>query len=118
MASGRGRANQKVLPWPISLSTPIWPPWASTASLQKVNPKPVPWWFLRSSTWPNFSKMRWWNSGAIPGPLSVTATRTSLVDGVIPMRTSPPFGVNLMALLSQVLEHPADQADVCGDDEG
>jgi len=30
-----GNSSQKVLPLPTSLSTPIRPPWASTASLQK-----------------------------------------------------------------------------------
>ncbi len=37
-----GRVNQKVLPEPPVLSTPMPPPWASTASLQKVRPRPVP----------------------------------------------------------------------------
>ena len=33
--SARGSVNQKVLPESGELSTPIVPPWASTASLQK-----------------------------------------------------------------------------------
>jgi|GEM_PF-5170983 len=37
----QGSTNQKVLPLPTSLSTPMRPPWASTASVQKVNPQPV-----------------------------------------------------------------------------
>jgi len=36
-----GSSNQKVLPFPTSLCTPIRPPWASTANLQKVSPRPV-----------------------------------------------------------------------------
>ena len=36
-----GRVNQNVLPLPTSLSIPIFPPWASMASLQKASPKPV-----------------------------------------------------------------------------
>ena len=36
-----GNSNQNVLPRPTSLSTPISPPCASTASLQKVRPRPV-----------------------------------------------------------------------------
>lgn len=34
--------KKKLLPIPISLSTPIFPPWASMNSLLMVNPKPVP----------------------------------------------------------------------------
>jgi len=36
-----GSSNQKVLPFPTSLCTPIRPPWASTANLQNVSPRPV-----------------------------------------------------------------------------
>jgi hypothetical protein len=40
LGGGVGIVNQKRLPWPISLSTPMAPPWAVTANLQKVNPSP------------------------------------------------------------------------------
>ena len=36
-----GSTNQNVLPLPTSLSTPMEPPWASTANLQNVSPSPV-----------------------------------------------------------------------------
>jgi hypothetical protein len=44
--------NEKVLPFPSVLSTVIRPPCASTASLQKARPRPVP--TRRESSWPNF----------------------------------------------------------------
>lgn len=51
-----GRVNEKVLPWPGALSTQIRPPWASTTSLQKVRPRPLP--VLRwLPAWPNLAKI-------------------------------------------------------------
>lgn len=41
-AATRGIVNENVLPAPTVLSTWIWPPCASTASLQKARPRPVP----------------------------------------------------------------------------
>jgi len=68
-----GTVNQKVLPFPTSLSTPIEPPWASTANLQKV--KPSRWKyccrFCCGETWPNFSKILSLLSLGIPGPVSL-----------------------------------------------
>jgi iron complex outermembrane receptor protein len=52
-----GKVNQKLLPWPRTLRTPISPPWALMASLQNVNPSPVECLNFRRSTWPNFVKI-------------------------------------------------------------
>ena len=67
---------KKVVPWPTWLCRDMTPPWAFTASLQKVSPRPV---LVRgarpSLAWANFSKMRSWYSGGMPWPLSWTAMR-------------------------------------------
>src|SRR5205085_7553529 len=41
LAGCNGSVTVKVVPCPGALSTAIEPPWASTASLQKVSPSPV-----------------------------------------------------------------------------
>ena len=60
-----GSVNQKVLPFPTSLSTPIFPPWARTISRAIVSPSPDPPDFP-PGTWKNFSKIRSRNSGGMP----------------------------------------------------
>lgn len=37
-----GKSRKKVLPFPSSLSTPSWPPWASTMSRVTYRPSPSP----------------------------------------------------------------------------
>src|ERR671936_2438323 len=74
-----GRVNQKVLPLPISLSTPIAPPWSSTSRRDNASPRPVPS-YLRladASSWENSWNSFGWSSGAMPIPVSVTAIRAS-----------------------------------------
>src|SRR5262249_32617565 len=73
--SALGSVNQKVLPFPGSLSTPMSPPWLRTISLAMERPKPVPL-ELVPGTRKNFSKIRSWYSFAIPVPVSATAKRT------------------------------------------
>src|SRR5579875_276201 len=43
-----GIRNQKVLPFPSSLSTPIVPPWSSTIALQMASPNPLPFFSVAS----------------------------------------------------------------------
>jgi hypothetical protein len=56
-----GSSAQNVLPFPVSLSTPMRPPWCSTIALQMARPSPVPPLsrLAAVSTWPNLSKTRW-----------------------------------------------------------
>src|SRR6185436_7497397 len=50
-----GSVNQKVLPFPISLSTPISPPCISTSRRDNASPRPVPSYFrlAEASSWEN-----------------------------------------------------------------
>src|SRR3989441_9980378 len=74
-----GRVNQKVLPFPISLSTPMAPPCSSISRRESASPSPVPS-YLRlaeASSWENSWNSLGWSSAAMPMPVSVTAIRTS-----------------------------------------
>src|SRR6266478_7707518 len=74
-----GRVNQNVLPFPISLSTPIVPPCSSISRRDSASPSPVPS-YLRladASSWENSWNSLGWSSVAMPIPLSVTAIRIS-----------------------------------------
>src|SRR5215467_9649219 len=70
----RGKVNQKVLPYPGLLSRPISPPCASTISREIDRPSPAPPDAL-PGTRKNFSNTRFWYSGGMPSPLSVTSKR-------------------------------------------
>ena len=52
--------NQKVLPWPSSLSAPISPPISSTSRLEIASPRPVPPYrrVVEPSAWVNGSNSR------------------------------------------------------------
>src|SRR5216683_2935085 len=96
----RGNVKVNVDPVPSLLSTQIRPPCSSTNFLASVSPRPVPSCFLASSlpTWRNSSKMAAWSSGAIPIPVSVTATSTAPSLRLAFRLIWPPSGVNLTAL--------------------
>ena len=71
-----GNSNQKVLPCPTVLSTPIFPPISSTRRLDKARPRPVPSTSLvsapsRSKGLKSCSSL----SGGMPGPVSITEMR-------------------------------------------
>src|SRR5262249_51450784 len=99
-----GRVKVNVDPLPISLVSQIRPPCSSTNFLASVRPSPVPSRFRAASvpTWRNSSKTVAWSSGAIPMPVSLTATSTAPSTGaaVTPMR--PPSGVNFTAFESRL----------------
>src|SRR5579883_2008740 len=74
-----GNRNENVLPDPNSLSTQIFPLCARTSRLAIASPKPIP--PTEAPCCGSFtksSKISWWYSGAMPGPVSETATRTAL----------------------------------------
>ena len=52
-----GKVNQKVLPAPSWLVTPMLPPWDSTAIFAKVRPRPEPRRFCGLSNWANLAKI-------------------------------------------------------------
>src|SRR2546429_9118945 len=74
-----GNVQVNVLPSPGTLSTFTEPPWSSTIILTTVSPRPCP--PARRSysqgTWKKRSKIRSWNSGAIPTPVSRTCNFTT-----------------------------------------
>src|SRR5216117_377545 len=101
-----GRVNQKVLPFPISLSTPMAPPCSSISRRDSASPSPVPS-YLRladASSWENSWNSLAWSSVAMPIPVSVTAIRISEPPLTGPAATvmRPPSGVNLMAFESRL----------------
>src|SRR5947208_6431056 len=97
-----GSVNQNVLPFPISLSTPMVPPCSSTSWRDSARPSPVPS-YLRlaeASSWENSLKSLGRSSAAIPIPVSLTAIRTSEiapppVDGGGHNRDPPAVGRKL-----------------------
>src|SRR5262249_12313826 len=91
-AFGCGSVNQKVLPLPTSLSTPILPECASTTSRAIVSPSPQPP-TLAHGTWKNFSKIRSRSSVGIPSPVSFTSKRTLPSEGSARRSIRPPVGV-------------------------
>ena len=89
----------KLVPFPSSLSTLIFPPFASTKSLHRKSPKPVP----ASLFVPcvvkcsSFLKSLFRFSLLIPIPVSITEIRTEsffISDEIV---TFPSLGVNLSA---------------------
>ena len=112
-----GSVNTNVLPLPSSLSTQIRPPCSSTSRFDSARPRPVP---SRCSApasvcW-NSSKMRSWSSGAMPGPVSATETRTSPLTRDRAHVDRPALGRELHRVREQVEDHLSDPALVAGDD--
>ena len=103
-ASGSGSSNQKVLPTPISLSTPISPPCSVTSWRQIARPSPVPPKLSRivSSAWEKASKMRPRASGAMPMPVSLTSKRTMSPPALRTWIETVPSAVNLTALAARL----------------
>ena len=101
--------NQKVLPCPGVLSTPIVPPMAAVRRWEMARPKPVPPYFrvVESSAWENAWNRRPWASGAMPMPVSVTVKRSSVVSAVASSRvvrtTTSPCAVNFTALPTRLV---------------
>src|SRR5262245_48518165 len=89
--TGRTRTNR--LPRPGSLSSSSRPPSASASSRAIVRPSPVP----PPSPDQNGRKIRSASCGAIPGPVSATATLTSPFSAASPRSTRPPAGVQWSA---------------------
>lgn len=97
--------NQKVLPRPGSLTTPISPPSSPTSALQMARPRPVPpkRSEMPSSAWVKRSKIRPAASGAMPMPVSDTSKRSRRPPGSGPSAastatTTSPASVNFTAL--------------------
>ena len=110
--AGRGASrtvNQKVLPWPGVLSTPIAPPIRVTSGCEMVRPNPVPPYFrvVEPSAWENAWNRRAWTSGGMPMPVSVTANRSRAVSSCAstsPARTTTsPRSVNFRALPTRLV---------------
>ena len=111
--AGVNRAvNQNVLPEPDSLLTPISPPITSTIWRLMARPRPVPPYsrVVELSPWENAVNSRSCTSGVMPGPVSLTSTRStmsvsstrallvsSLVSSIARTTTSP-LVVNFTAL--------------------
>ena len=72
--------NQKVLPSPNTLLTPMSPPMSSASRLQMVRPSPVPPYLrvVELSPWKNEEKSRSTTPGFMPMPVSWISTRTSV----------------------------------------
>src|SRR2546426_6609575 len=96
-----GRRIWKEVPCPTSLSTVIWPRWASTTSLVIFVPKPVPLFLLLMA---RAVKRRSRISGGMPFPLSATDRSTVFSSGSTRPRTvmEPPEGTSGIALLSRL----------------
>ena len=95
--------NQKVLPFPVWLSTPISPPINSTSCLLMVVPRPVPPYcrVVELSAWVKLEKTWSIFSSGIPIPVSfmknrIRACSPLLFSGLASMRISPSW-VNLTA---------------------
>ena len=98
-----GSVNTNLLPSPGLLSTQIRPLCSSTKRFDSASPSPVP---SRCSLpaaacW-NSSKIRTWSSSAMPGPSSVTETRTSPLTRAAVTSIAPPGGLNLTAFESRL----------------
>src|SRR3954469_18559503 len=94
-----GTAIRNVEPSPRTDSTSMVPPCIATSRCEIARPRPVPpFWRveLLSTCW-NSSKMRFWSSGAMPGPVSRTAMskKPSAAPAAI---STEPLSVNLIAL--------------------
>ena len=101
--------NQKVLPCPGVLSTPIVPPIIVASRCEMASPSPVPPYFrvVEPSACENAWKRRPWTSGGMPMPVSVTANAEQhgvsvLFDQRGAHHTSP-CSVNLMALPTRLV---------------
>ena len=99
----KGNSNQKVLPWPSSLWTPISPPISSTKRLQIDKPRPVPpkRRLMLASAWVKGANSWASASGAMPMPLSHTSKRSrtavSPISRTWTNTVTSPLSVNLMA---------------------
>ena len=101
--------NQKVLPWPTSLVTPISPPMSSTSWREMARPRPVPPYrrVVPASAWENDSNTGAWSLSAIPIPVSTTWKRM-IVDvasppAMVSSSTTSPEGVNFTALPTRLV---------------
>ena len=108
-SSASGSSNQKVLPRPTALSSPMRPPMSSTSCLAIVVPRPVPpnrrvWVW---SAWVKLSKMRRWSWGAMPIPVSRIENFSVTASGPPSTRetwsVTPPRSVNLTAFASRLM---------------
>ena len=72
-SAASGRLTKNVEPTPGVLSTQIRPPWAWAIFWQMASPAPVPSYSSRVWSRRKSSKIRAWNLGSIPIPLSRTA---------------------------------------------
>ena len=104
-----GSSNQKVLPSPGWLRTPIAPPMSSTRRLQIDKPSPVPpkRRAMPASAWVKGANRRACASGAMPMPVSRTSACTrSCASSTSSVRTrteTSPRSVNLIALLTRLI---------------
>src|SRR5438034_2335983 len=106
-ATCNGISNQKVLPVPGVLMTPIAPPIASISRLEIASPKPVPpkRRLMLASPCENSLNSRPLAESGMPIPVSVTANRRrgSPLSWLPPTRRrTEPWGVNLTALLNRL----------------
>src|ERR1700730_12944297 len=102
-----GTVNQNVDPAPGVLLTPIAPPCASVKSLLMYRPRPTPLGPRRppggGGSRVNFSNTRGWSPGAIPGPWSVTATRSMPLSAATVTVSGSPGTENLQALATMLV---------------
>src|SRR2546422_8661643 len=72
-----GKVNQKVLPFPTSLSTPMAPPCSSIRRRESASPSPVPSYLrlAQASSWEDSRNSLGRSSAPIPLPRSLTPTR-------------------------------------------
>ena len=108
-ARARTSRNQKVLPWPDWLSTPISPPISSTSRLQMDRPSPVPpkRRVIPASAWVKGANSRGRTAGAMPMPVSRTVKRNHTASSPVSItwtcRVTSPRSVNLMALPTRLI---------------
>ncbi len=100
-----GSSKKKVVPTSTLEVKPRLPSIRSTIAFEMARPRPVPpfWRVSDESACENFWKMRWRNSSGIPGPLSLTSTRTRPACRPSSTSTVPCAGENLMALDSRLV---------------
>src|SRR5712691_6029034 len=102
-SGGSGSSTVKVEPRPTSLATEIVPPCSSTRRRERARPRPVPSRLAPSgSSCSNSRKSRGRSSERMPTPVSSTTIRSRSPSARARRRTTPPAGVNLMALESRL----------------
>src|SRR3972149_1683575 len=84
-----GKTTRKRLPRPTALSTLIVPPLASASPCATARPSPIPLALVVKSGWKIFSRF----SGAIPTPVSNTATRPPPSARAVSIVRVPPSGM-------------------------